>query len=536
MADHPILADPKDFGNKPGDGPLRVGGKPGKGVEATKSERPDTLSPLAQRQVHALAIVRDMWDGTETVRAQGRSYLPQAPGEKDAPYNERLNKSVFFNAFRRTVEGLAGLVFRKDPVLGDDVPALLVQHWENIDMAGTHGDVFVRERLEDVLTAGHGAILVEFPRTDGDQTAAEEMSEIRPYWVPIRKEDILSWRTENVKGRTQLTQVVIRERSFADVGRFGAEEHTQFRVISLAQVAADKAKGVAAKAVVAWELLEIIDKRVRLMDAGTYTNQTEIPLAEIITSGRKSIFESQPPLLDLAYLNIAHYQTWSDLMTSMHKTNVPIFVTIGMEPLGTDEETGTSAPLVLGPNTYLDIANPDGKAMYVSHNGVGHETTLALLADLKSDMGTLGLAMLAPQKRTAETAEAKRLDKSTEDSALGVTARGLQDGIEQAMKYHGLYLPGTPEGGSIVINRDFEGLLMDASVMTAYAGLVQAGFPSMPVLQALQAGGRIRPDEDLDELEMVWLAGAAAKEEEAQMRADMQGAPPAVPEPDDEAA
>ena len=509
MAHTTTLADPTDHGNKPGDGPLRAGGQPGKGIEASEGNRPDKLSPQAQSQQHALTLVRDVWGGTETVRARTHAYLPQAVGEKHTPYSARLNKSVFFNAFKRTVEGLTGLVFRKDPVLGDDVPPAIVEHWENIDMAGTHGDVFIRERLEDILVTGHGAILVEFPQTDGDQTLAEERSAIRPYWVPILKDNILSWRTANVQGRTLLTQVVIRERGYTDVGKFGSEESIQYRVISLGE-----------ESTVVWEVLEITDdKTVNTVDKGTYSNQTEIPLSELTTSGRKSMFESDPPLLDLAYLNIAHYQTWSDLMESMHKTNVPIFVTTGLERVGGDD---AAEPLVLGTNTYIDIPNPDGKAMYISHNGVGHDSSLAMLRDLKDDMGSLGLAMLAPQKRSAETAEAKRLDKSTADSALSVTARGLQDGVERALQFHANYLGGNQEGGSIVINRDFEGLLMDAPVMAAYVALAKAGFPTLPVLQALQAGGRIPMDADLEALDMEWMAGSAAQDAQAAMALEAQ--------------
>ncbi len=55
--------------------------------------------------------------------------------------------------------------------------------------------------------------------------------------------------------------------------------------------------------------------------------------------------------------------------------------------------------------------------------------------------------------------------------------------------------------------------------MTAFATLVNAGFPPRPVLDALKEGGRIGPDEDLDALEMEWLAGTAAKEAQRQMEA-----------------
>ncbi len=60
---------------------------------------------------------------------------------------------------------------------------------------------------------------------------------------------------------------------------------------------------------------------------------------------------------------------------------------------------------------------------------------------------------------------------------------------------------------------------MDAPVMTAFATLVNAGFPPRPVLDALKEGGRIGPDEDLDALEMEWLAGTAAKEAQRQIEA-----------------
>jgi hypothetical protein len=161
----------------------------------------------------------------------------------------------------------------------------------------------------------------------------------------------------------------------------------------------------------------------------------------------------------------------------------------------------------------------------VSHDGAALGSTKIALDDLKSEMGTLGLAMLSPQKRMAETAEAKRLDKSTSDSSLSVAARGLQDAVERALGFHARYLglsePGA--GGSIEINRDFEGLLMDAPVMSAYAQLVNAGFPERVVLEALQRGGRIAEDADLEELEMEMAAARAQTEEAAR--------PPEPPEP-----
>ena len=192
MAGHKVPTyDPTDFGNKPGDGPLRVGGETPKGEgPPKKQDLPSTLSPAAVEQVPATTICRDLWPGTLSVRAKGEDYLPMAPREDRRFYNPRLALSVFFNAFRQTIVALVGLIFRKDPQLGDDVPPQIVEHWENIDLEGTHGDVFVRQVTQDAMTVGHGAILVEFPDTGGAQNREQER-DIRPYWVPYRKEDIL---------------------------------------------------------------------------------------------------------------------------------------------------------------------------------------------------------------------------------------------------------------------------------------------------------------------------------------------------------
>ena len=496
------LADPLNVGNPPGAGPLRAGGISIEQPSSNPGDLPSVMSPSAKAQSSALTIVRDLWGGTERLRAATTSYLPKAPGERTDDYNIRLERSVFFNAFRRTVEGLCGLVFRKDPVLGDDVPPQIVEDWENIDNAGTHGDVFLHDLMVDAEAAGHSLILVDYPKTpEGVRLTRADEQPLRPYWVPIKKDNVRSWRTDIRDGALVLTQLVLKECQYVPDGRFGMKEQERYRVFT--------DDGVDVR----WELMAITaDRKTVVVDEGSYPTQAEIPIAEVKTSGSKSLFESDPPLIDLAHLNIAHYQQWSDYATSIHKTCVPIFVATGLNMTGPNGET---LDLVLGPNAAIVTSNPNASAMYVAHDGAALGSARMSLEDLKNEMGTLGLSMLAPQKRSAETAEAKRMDKATTDSALAVTARGLQDAAERAMGFHAAYY-GLDDGGSIEVNRDFEGIMMDAPVMQAYGQLVAAGFPPMAVLKALQLGGRIGADEDLDALEMEWLMGQSAKADMAQ--------------------
>lgn len=500
--------DPTNAGNRPGDGPLRVGGV-ATGLPQAEGNLPSTPSKAVKAQQPALEICRDLSGGNEKVKARGSVYLPQNPGEDPKNYSVRLARSVFFNVFGKTVEGLTGFVFAKDPILGNDVPAVIrgdkatdtttaiEGHWENIDLAGTHGDVFCRDLLQDALTAGHAAILVEFPATGGAQRLDREVrGEIRPYWVPIKKDNIVSWRTRVEDGRLILSQLVLKECTMVEDGAFGEREQVRYRVLW------------NDNGVVGFSLLEITDARVVLeVASGRYPTQQEIPVAEIITSGRRSLFESQPPLLDLAFLNIAHYQQWSDYATSMHMTCVPILFLAGVE---LQDESGNT--ITVSANSAIS-GPPGSAAQYVSHDGAALGSVKQALDDLLSNMATMGLSMLAPQKRAAETAEAKRIDKSGSDSALGVTARGLQDGIERALGFHARYLR-LPSGGSITINRSYDEPVMDAVTMSAYADLVdKLGLPMRVVLEALKRGGRIAEDTDLDDLEAEMEMNREAQED-----------------------
>ena len=500
------LADPTNYGNQPGDGPLRIGGVSLPDVPQQDKDLPSTPSAAAKRQAPAVAMVRDLWQGTDAVRAKGTAYLPQGAGEHPQDYAAKLKRAVFFNAFRRTVEGLTGLVFSKDPKLGDDVPAPIVDQWENIDNAGTHGDVFVRERLQDALQAGHNLILVEYPDTGGATTRADEapLGPIRPYWVPVNKENVLSWRTTVEAGKTILTQLVLKECANVAAGMFGEVEQTRYRVL------------YRRAGVVGWALLEVTERKsINIVAEGLYPTQDEIPVVEIITSGRRGLFDSDPPLMDLAYLNIAHYQQLADANWARYKTNSPILFGAGItQPVA--EDGSQPEEISVGPNSAILQANENASLTYVSHDGAALDNCDKALETLKSDMGTLGLAMLAPQKRATETAEAKRLDKATSDSALSVTARGLQDGVERALYFHARYLK-LPDGGSIEINRDFEGLAMDPAVMSAFASLIAQGLPWEVALDQLQKGGRIGDDVDTTTVALEIATNRAA---DAQMKAE----------------
>lgn len=520
-----VQYDPTNSGNKPGEGPLRIGGLELSGLPGIEKDLPSTRSKASKVQMPDLDMCRDLAAGPRRIRDRTTEYLPKAPAEDAQNYNARLLRSVYVNFFLKTVRALAGFVMRKDPVFGDDVPPIIKEHCENIDLAGTHIDVFLRQLLQDAITAGHDAILVDYPNTGGRVLRLDEENAVRPYWVMIKKDDIMSWRTTIEDGRVVLTQIVIRECLSIPDGSFGEREQTQYRVM--------RRDGYGNGAVVSFQVLLVNDRNVVVeLDYGVCLNQNEIPIAEVTTSGRKSLFESDPPLIDLAFLNIAHYQQLSDYANSMHYTCVPILFTAGFDLA---DENGTD--VVVGTNKGLSSTDPNAKAAYVSHDGQALGAIRQALIDMKDDMSALGISMLSPQKKAVESAEGQRIGKSDTDSALAVTSRGAQDGTERALGFHAKYL-GLASGGSIAINRDFENLQMQSDMLNAFVAAVKdAGLPVRLLLENMQEGGLISPEIDLEDLidEMMANIQAEADQKAAEAAAlakskEIQGgggAPPA---------
>src|SRR5690606_8155183 len=116
----------------------------------------------------------DVYGGTFTMRDAGKRYLPQHPKEEDDAYKDRLRRAKLFNAFRRTVKGLTGLVFRKDPQIGDDVPEPIVGHLDNIDLTGRDLATFAKALFKSKTKLGHAHILVDWHGPEGARRRQDE--------------------------------------------------------------------------------------------------------------------------------------------------------------------------------------------------------------------------------------------------------------------------------------------------------------------------------------------------------------------------
>lgn len=522
------------------------------GVTKKDSDQPDALGVAQRQEADALNFVRDVYAGTRALRAKGATYLPRFPLETDKGYEARRTTAVLFNAFRRTIKALVGMVFRKPVVLLEDVPAIIrgeeadedtgrpriVGHAENIDLAGRDLNTFARDHFEDAKRDGHADIFVDWEPVDPAEvlTLGDERDRgLRPYWIHVPKSDVVRHRARKIAGRMVLTAYAYRQVSTEDHGKFGEKEVERIRDYRLATVNTEAGDRLRVR----FDVYRKKDKGGEGQDQwenekGGWLTIDEIPVSTTYTN-RTGFRRSDPPLEDLAFENVRHFQIRSDRDNTLHIAGVPIPVFMGLEtqgPGGRKVETGSDRGIRLPLG---------GDAKYLEPEGVALTSTQQELKDIEHRMALLGLSMLVSESRAAETATSKRIDKSESDSQLTSSAQGLQRGLQEALRLHAKWL--TPEdqrtpnitGGTVQVNMDFVDEPMDPQTAEFLANLVRTNLLSLETfLQALEAGELLVDGFDL-EREIERLGGLDALRAFVPSREEEPGgADPASDDPEDD--
>jgi hypothetical protein len=455
------------------------------------SDTPDYKCLAYQEQEADLCVARDCYIGTKAVRAKTTRYLPQFPAEDNDSYTARLGQSVFFNAFKRTIQGLTGLVFRKNLDLGEDIDATLKSHLENVDNQGTHIDVFAKNILEAGLRDGHTYIFVDMPKPEGVTNLAQERAAaLRPYWVHYLKDQVINFRWVESNGQLILDLAIIEECKTVPDGDYGEREQKQYRVLKPGEFylyeVEEGQKGQAPT--------------VTEVERGT-TSLSYIPLYAFYAD-KQGPFCSQPPLLDLANENLRHYRLRSDLDNIMHVCNVPILAAIGRQ--------NTDSPLTVS-GCVVDLPL-EGDLKYTEHSGAAIGAAQKELEQSQSIMASLGLMLLSDQPKPQMTATESSYKNQSELSTLSGVARSLQDALEAAFAAHADYLGANP--GSIEVNKDFGIFTLSPQLLQTLSAMeVEGQYKLEWVWDLMERGGMMPPGVEGKERE------AAAVELKAERKA-----------------
>ena len=96
--------------------------KPTKTQIPTSADFPSWAHPLNLFWESEWMMLRDTLIGEKQVKSRGTEYLAQYRGFDDDEYRSYLERASFYNMVARTVSGMLGTLFRRNPVVSN-IPA-----------------------------------------------------------------------------------------------------------------------------------------------------------------------------------------------------------------------------------------------------------------------------------------------------------------------------------------------------------------------------------------------------------------------------
>jgi hypothetical protein len=444
-------------------------------------------------------------DGTKTLNGtRGTAYLP-APNASDtsdenkeryAAYRERAS---FVNFTGQTMEGIIGLIFRKETKIE---PATSVAYLkENANGGGLSTDQMIKDVTNDVIGIGRHGLLVDYPNAPSGLTEAEVRAlNLRANILAYPAETVINWRTETIGGVTMLTMVVLQEPTEVKEDEFSFKEVMYHRVLLLV-------KGVYIQ-----NLYNDNDELVTYPTGKDEADGTPIVTGDIIPRNNAGgtwneipfIFVGsinndpgvdKAPMYDIAEVNIAHYRNSADYEESSFLVGQPTPVFIGLsnawakDVLKGGVALGSRAAIPLPEGGDAKLLQADPNSMPLEGMKIKEDQLIKLGARLIVDTGS------------NETVDAARMRYAGQNSKAGTIIINVQAAFLKCYGWAAEFMGGTGET-ELKINTEFYDASIDPQRIIAEIQLMDRGVIAKKDLRDnLRKGNLIsaeRTDEEID--------------------------------------
>jgi len=422
-------------------------------------------------------VCRALVEGTEAMRAAGKTYLPQFPAELPDDYEARKKSTVLLPAYRDAIDLACGLIFRKEVEEGEGVPTDAEEWLDDIDREGRDITQFAEAVLRDAFN-GVSYIVADYPTVPAGSTLAQELAMgARPYLVHVKAEQVLGWRTQRINGQNVLTQFRYRECTTEADGPFGERAVERVRVLEPGMVSV---------------YVKTQDNKDWVLDpeASGLVTLKEVPVVPCYT-GRTQFMAGAPPLLDLAYKNVQHWQADSDLQSVIHKTCVPLLLTIGANP----------GDAVVGPSSVMSVPM-NGDAKWLELQGSSIPTAQANLETIKAEMQAMAGKIL--DKGVVKTATQAGIESTQAMSRIQAWALGIQSALNHAWALCGKWI--NTDLGTLAVNCDVDTSRPDAQFLTEIRNACAGGLLTKETYLKILFNAEVLPEgfeiqDELDRLE-----------------------------------
>ena len=443
--------------------------------------RPELVKLLPQ-----LEQAYDCWTllNADGLGAAKEKYLHREPAEPAGAYKARLDRSTYTPIYRDSIRSYAGLLSRFSIV---DAPPSMQKNNDNVDLQGSSMQSFLTIVDEMVLRDGGAFVMVDMLPESSKSNFFDQMNDGRhPYFISIKRSDVINWQVSYERGRETVTSVTIRQlRSMPDPeARFGSKVEPIYYVLTPGKV--ETYRVVKTGTANRWE-----NRKIEEM-------ATSMPIVPLVWYGATTTRFAQGdlPMDGLADLSIQHFQMRSDLSELLHKCAMPVPVRKGA-PIGPD---GKTAPLILGPNTAVDLPSEGGDFMFAEPTGKSLQRHQEEIQHIEALMDRSSLNFLyGANVKTATEASLRASQVASSVSALIRNKTAMFGVLMRLWAWYAGEQGSITEESGMAVNDSLISKPLEASEMAQMVNLYSNGLMSRrTVLEELQRGGVRDPDLVID--------------------------------------
>jgi hypothetical protein len=439
---------------------------------------PDTRHPEYEQTLPVWKRCRDVVSGEDAVHAAGVAYLPKLQEQTAPEYASYVQRAPFYNATARTIDGLVGMVLRKEPTV--EAPAALDDIRADMTLTGCALPELGEQLLREVVGVARVGVLVEYPvQVMGPLTQAQAATmNRRPYSTLYKAEHIINWRTERVNNALQPVMIVLAETVTEWVTTFEAKQIDQRRALLLED--GRYVQRLYRQGEKQWE--QFGPDIVPLMNGAPLTYIPFVPFGP----DRNELGCQKPPILDLVALNLSHYRTVADYEHGAHFTGLPMLFLAGVQ-LGEGEK------VMLGSQAAVVATDPTADGKYIEFTGQGLGALKDRAAEKEAQMAAIGARMLAPEKSGVEAEGTIRMRHTGESAVLSTIAKMVGAGLTRVLRIMADWEGVTAEV-LVTMNTDFVDLSMSAQDIDALVSAWQRGAISRETLFDNLKRGEVIPE------------------------------------------
>lgn len=380
----------------------------------------ETPIPAYNRMESARELCRDLYGGTDIMKAAGEKWLPREAKETPAQYDARIARAYLYNVYKWCVKDLTGKVFATPFMPKDDSDEIAKEWSKDIDLQGNTLDTFCNDLFEDSLNNGQNYILVDRPTLDEGATRADDLKPgNRPYFVLVPAEALIGWKSEVRNGEPIITEIRIREIVT------GQDPEDEWNEIEIDQI---RVYGENT-----WETYQEGDsKGDDWVKVGEGKNSLGfVPIVPFYTN-RTGFWESVPFLRDLADINLTWWQSNADQRNILHYSRVPMLLATGFNEKEIDDG------ITMGVQEAIKSTSANADIKFIELKGKSIESGREDIQDLEERMTKLSYEVKF--KAASATAYEIATQRSENETALRSMANNLVISVKMAFVIMGLWI------------------------------------------------------------------------------------------------